>query len=259
MSTKEANTNIFSQGAREAASAVLTPKFLKYEITDEHNTLKKAEEVLKANHGLIVVTNHFSEQDSPRLIDAIFQNKTMGKKKLILPVAMHMDNPLYHLAGGILGVSLMPIVTQSTIDKGLNEGHPKNYGFGKYIDKATNGLKKGEIVSFFPQGTRRPKLGQPDPNNLALGPLMAKCRNLPESAVLIATLGIKGITDYSQNKLKGEYIINLISCLTFAQILTRAKEIAQRPENLANKTKALRFADQVVFEELAEGAPEGYL
>jgi hypothetical protein len=206
-----------------------------------------------------VATTHFNEKDSPSLIEAIFQNKTMGKKKLIIPVALHMDHPVYHLFGGILGVSLMPIVTQSTIDKGLNEGHPKNYGFGKYIDKSAKGLEKGQIVDLFIQGTRKPKLGQPDPDNLALAPLVAKGRNDPENAVLFVALGVKGITDYSQEKIKGTYTVNLISCLTFAEILTRAKEIAQRPENLANKTKILRFVDQVGFDELAKRVPEGYL
>ncbi len=248
---KTANVGFLQRGARIAATAILSPTFLRSEVTKNKDSIKKAKEALKSGKGLIVIINHFSLKDPPQATNELFHHTVTGSKRIIAPIAFHRDNPWLHRIGKIFGHDLAPIVTENTIREGKNDGHKKNDGIGEYIAESTKLLKKGGIVILAPQGTRMPRLGQPDPNNLAVGSLMASARKngVKDYVFLFMGLGIQNTDRYSQ-KTRGfnpfkKYTLNVGACLTSEEILIRAGD-------------NFRNVDAVIFRELDRTVPPNY-
>lgn len=239
-----ANVGFFKHAARKLAVVTLL-LVSRHEMTDSGHSIDKAKENLRRGYGLVIVANHRTKKEPPQIMNEIFLHRVMDSKKIIAPIAYHMDEDWYHWLGKLLGFKVFPIVTKNTIkikeednDRKLNlndgkteySGEPKlelNDGMKEYVYESIKSLKKGEIVILFPQGTRMPHLGQPD--NLAIRTLMkrAEKEGLENYAFLFIGFGIKGVDDYSGEKIKGlnlskKYIVNIGACLTRKELMEKA-------------------------------------
>lgn len=264
--TRGAGVDFSKKIARKITFAVLSSTILKAETTDNYHSVEKARELIKSGYGLIVMINHFSLKDPPLMIDELLRLKDFQDKKIIAPIAYHMDNGLLRNIFKIIDVSSIPIVTKSTIDKGKNNGLELNDGMVKYMEESLASLKNGQTVVFAPQGTRKDHLGQAD--KTTVGTLMAAAAKsgVDKYAALIVGLGIKGETDYSDkngfNPLQ-KYTVNFGACLTSVEILAKAEELAKAEAEKSGNTsrKAMspfRFVDKVIYEELGKVVPPSY-
>lgn len=245
------NVGFFEHACRKLAVKALSP-VLKSERTNSNHGIDKAEDILRNGNGLIVIINHFSLKDPPLAANEVFRHREMGSKKIIAPIAYHMDHRLYHVLGRLIGINFFPIVTENTMKKGRNNGRELFEGKGKseYLKASLNLLRQGGIVILAPQGTRMPNLGQPD--NLTVGTFMAGARKngLDKYAFLFIGFGIKGLDDYSIKGIKGfnllkRYTANIGACLTSKEILEKAGG-------------NFRAVDEVIFEELRKVVPSNY-
>ena len=243
------NTDVLRYGARKLAVLVLSP-FLRAEVTDEHRSFDKAKKILKEGNGLIVVINHFSKKDPFQAIREIFCHRVTDSKKLIAPIAYHMDHEVLHYLAPALDVTRKLIVTRNTVDEGKNNGLELNCGKKEYYADSIKLLRKGGIILLAPQATRMPNLGQP--HNRAAGGILkfAQESEFTNFAFLFMGIGIKGIDDYSTEKIRGfnlskKYTVNIGSCLTSTEILKKAGG-------------NFRNVEAVIYEELGKVVPPNY-
>jgi hypothetical protein len=261
---KGAEINPFQYIARKLAITVLSP-VARSERTDEKCSINKAKEMSKNGKGLIIVINHPTGKDPEQALYEIFRHSILDTKKVITPIAYHIDNFLYPILKPLIGLTRKPIVTESTIKKGKNKGHKLNEGMTEYFDEAIEGLKKGEIVVVAPQGERMSHLGEPDKPTIGRFMAGAKRKDLNDYAFLFIGFGIEGVSDYSNKKLTGlnlfkRYTTNIGSCLTSEEILVRAAFLAKEAKKISGKTESVyKFVDQVIFEELRNVVPANYL
>ena len=243
------NTDVLRWGARKFAVLTLS-SFLRAETTDEYHSFDKAKKILKEGNGLIIVINHFSQKDPFQAIREIFYHRVTDSKKLIAPNAYHMDHKVLHYLAPALDVTRKMIVTRNTVDEGKNNGLELNYGKKEYYADSINLLRKGGILLLAPQATRMPNLGQP--HNRAAGGILkfareSECTNF---AFLFMGIGIKGIDDYSTEKIRGlnlfkKYTVNIGSCLTSKEIL---KKVGGNFSNV----------EGIIYEELRKVVPPSY-
>lgn len=262
---KAANVGFLKHVARELTTAALRPTVLRSEVTDNDHSIDRAKAILRNGNGLIVVINHFSLKDPLLAVIEVFRNTIMGSRKIITPIAYHMDRSIFRKIGGVNGVTFMSIVTKNTMKEGKNNDRKLNDGMLEYLAKSVELLKRGGIVVLAPQGTRMSQLGEPDPKNLAIGALMAATKKNGvdnKCAIIVMGLGIKGVDDYSQKKginLLSKYTVNIGDCLTFEEVLTEAEKMAEESgETLKKLRSPLRFVDKVVYEKLREIVPQNY-
>lgn len=259
---KAANVGFLKHVARELTTAALRPTVLRSEVTDNDHSIDRAKAILRDGNGLIVVINHFSLKDPLLAVIEVFRNTIMGSRKIITPIAYHMDRSIFRKIGGVNGVTFMSIVTKNTMKEGKNNDRKLNDGMLEYIAKSVELLKRGGIVVLAPQGTRMSHLGQPD--NLTVGTFMAaaKKNELENYAFLFIGFGIKGVDDYSKKRefnLFEKYIVNIGACLTSEEVLTEAEKMAEESgETLKKLRSPLRFVDKVVYKKLREIVPQNY-
>lgn len=239
---KASNINPFERTARRLTVTVSNP-LLKHEMTDKDHSVEKAKEALGRGEGVMILFNHFSTRDPPLIISIAFE---MGSKKVVAPIASHMDHLVYHVIGKLIGVTIKPIVTKNTVKE--NKNRKLGDGMIRYHNNAIRFLKEGGIVAMSPQGTRMPHLGEPD--NRTVGSFMAaaKGKHFETFNVLVIGLGIKGIDDYSDRRGLNPheiYTVNIGSCLTRQELMDRA----------GNDPRAV---DGIVYEELRKVIPSSY-
>lgn len=244
---KASNIDFPHKVGRIATMAVLGP-VLRSETTDINDSIEKVKDVLKRGAGLIIIINHFSGKDPIQAIREVFRYPVMNDKKIIVPIAVHTDNPIVHVVGKITDTTPKPIVTQKTIDAGKNNGRPLNDGMKEYLEDSISLLKKGGIVVLAPQGTRMPRLGQP--NSPTVGTLMAaaKRNKLENYAFLFIGFGMREVDDYSKKtKLnpRDRYTVNIGALLMSDEILARAEG-------------KFKNVDAVIYDELRKAVPETY-
>lgn len=247
---KAANVGFLEHAARKLAIALLSPTILRYETTDSADSIAKAEKLLKEGQGIIVTHNHFSDGEPPRTVEELFRNTVMGSKKIIAPIAYHMNAFPYRLLGKILDVTLKPIVTKNTVKEKRYKDYKLNEGTEKYFAESIELLKKGGILVLAPQGTRMSHLGQSYSPTVGTFMAGAKKNKLVSYAFLFIGFGIKGVDDYSKEGIRGlnlsrEYIMNIGACLTSQEILERAKG-------------NYREVDKIVYDELRKVVPDAY-
>lgn len=251
---------------RRLTSAALRHTVLRYEETDNDHSVDKAEGLLNKGHGLIVVINHFSRPDPPYAVQIIFDHSIMGKKEIVVPIAVHVDNFLFHLLGKVDDFTPMPIVTGNTVKRKKYQHREVNEGMSEYLGKSIDSLKEGKIVVIAPQGERQGNLGQP--NKTTIGTLMRKATaaDLENYAFLFIGFGIKGIDDYSKKKglnLLDKYTANIGACLTSEEVMAKAtilmEEAQEGAGDVSRKPKSpFRFVDRVIYDELRKVVPPSY-
>lgn len=262
---KAADVGFFKHAARELTIAALRPTVLRSKTIDNNHSIDRAKEILRNGKGLIVIINHFSLKDPPQAVSEVLHHTVMGSKKIITPIAYHMNSGILRKILNIYGVTLKPIVTNNTVKEGKSNGHELNDGMAEYFSESMELLKEGGIIVLAPQGTRMSHLGEPDPKNLAIGALMAATKKNGignKCAIVVMGLGIKGVDDYSQKKevnLFSKYTVNIGACLTFEEVLAEAEKMAEESgETLKKLRDPLRFVDKVVYRELRKIVPDNY-
>lgn len=263
---KRSDISIPKQITRKLTSAVLGHTVLRYEETDNDHSVDKAEGLLNQGHGLIVVINHFSRPDPPYAVEIIFDHPTMGKKEIVVPIAVHVDNFLFHLLGRADGFTPMPIVTKNSVKRERYQDREVNEGMKEYLTKSIDSLKEGKIVVIAPQGERQDNLGQP--NNPTIGTLMKKATtaDLENYAFLFIGFGIKGIDDYSKKRgfnLLDKYTATIGACLTREEVMAKATTLMEEAQegagDVSRKPKnPFRFVDGVIYAELRKVVPPNY-
>lgn len=246
---KTANIGFFEQVGRKLATGTLSHTILRSETTDTNHNIDRAKELLRAGNGLIVVINHFSIKDPPLAANEVFHHREMGNKRLIAPIAYHMDSPWYHSLGKLIGFSLAPIVTENTVRVGKNGGLAQGEGTNSYVAKSLDLLRDGGVVILAPQGSRKGHLGQPE-RTVSMLMLTAKRKKIENISLLFLGFGIRGVDDYSDKKVRGfnpfkKYDINVGACLTKEELIGKA-------------AGDFRNVDKVVFEELRKVVPPNY-
>ncbi len=246
-----ANVGFLQHAARKLTTTVLSHTVFRSERTDNGHGIDKAKEVLRQGNGLIIVINHFSLKDPPQAINEVFLHREMGSKKVVAPVAYHMDKDWYHKLGKIIGVTLTPVVTENSVKEGKNNGHKLNEGKIEYLNESTQLLKKGGVVVLAPQGTRMSYLGQPD--KPIIGTIMAgaKKNGLEKFAFLFMGFRVEGVDNYSDKKVRGfnllkKYGINIGACLTNHELMEKAGG-------------DFRAVDRIAYEELRKIVPPNYI
>lgn len=249
-------------------------KIFRFETIGNIGSLEKAEKLVGEGYNVIVINSHPSEGDSPRGLMRIFRLAIMGKMKIIAPIAYHENKFVYRTLAKWTGITLGPIVTQSTINKGKADGHKLNYGMPKYTDDLVKMFRERAILDVSPQGERQTELAEnPDKNTIAttLREIKWKGRyekpeiNLDKTVFLFFGFGIKGEKDYFSRKgveklnWGKKYTLNVGACLTYKEFLTRATELAEKAGvRSGKKENPIYFIDQVIYDELNKVVPEEY-
>lgn len=216
--------------------------------------LARAEELNGEGYGVLVLINHPSRRDPVQAMGSIASSPQFEDKRITGPIAAHQTmHGIVPKVAEILGVSLHEVVTQSTIDKGKNDGHELGFGSIAYVKDATRTLRDGGIAVMAPQGTREPTLeynGQESVQGLLR---MAGHKN-PNIAVHFMAFGYKGrwginqLDDYSKRKgLNPFRRYDAIHGPTYT--LEEAKQMAAKHQNL----------DAWAFAELSKIVPPSYL
>lgn len=245
------NVGFLQIAARKLAVVSLSPVLRSERAkTDNDHGVDRAKEVLGQGNGLIIVINHFSLKDPPLAANEIFHHREMGSKKVIAPIAYHMDKSLYHWLGKLIGFKLVPIVTENTVKEGKNNNRESFEGKGKYLNASLNLLRQGGIVILAPQGTRQGTLGEPDKPSVGTLIRLARKKGVKNFAFLFMGFGIKGLDDYSTEKTRGfnffsKYIVNIGACLTNQELMEKAGG-------------DFRAVDGIVYEELRKVVPPNY-
>lgn len=252
MNGKESLRLPLTLGSRVLARAVASP--FRREIEDGSNGLSRAKELQKQGFGLVVLYTHFSKRDALEIINLIYRNPLMRKKRILAPIALHEYKKwLFDKPGKVLDVTLCPVVTQDTIDKGKNEGHELGYGQEEYFQKAIQFLQNGDITIIAPQVGRREILGVPAKRARPIGTLIARIDRIidfDKYAFLLVGLGIKGAEDYKKEHVEGlnplkTYQLNIGATFT-------------REEVMGEVNGDYREVDKFVFEQLRELVPPAY-
>lgn len=248
MGPKTSDINIQELASREKWVRRLGHVF-RSEVKDPNNSLDLAKQALRRGDGLIIASTHFSRPDPVHAMIGTLRQTELMYKKIIAPIAVHQDNPIYHWLGNKTGVKLMPIVTENTRNRKKYKDRKLNEGGQEYLDEAVDGLANGRIIYVSPQGERMSHLGHPE--KPTLGTLMIEAkrkRGNVNYSILFVAFEIIGTKDYSKKRgfnLADKYIIHIGAILTGKQILELA----------GGKFKAV---DQIAYDKLGEFSPEEY-
>ncbi|MDP2585583.1 MAG: hypothetical protein Q8P29_01745, partial [Candidatus Levybacteria bacterium] len=107
---KAANTDFFRFIARKSIVEILRTRIFKYEMIDDNGSLAKAEKLSGEDYSIIVAYSHADTGEPPRAAEIAIHSAVMGHKKIITPIAQHMDKKLYHVLGKIIDVTFEIIV-----------------------------------------------------------------------------------------------------------------------------------------------------
>lgn len=173
------------------------------EIEDSFNGLSRAEELQNQGYGLNVLYSHPSRRDPLEMIKLILGSSIMRKRPIVIPIAFHQYKRLFVPPGKALDITLYPIVTQETINKGLNRGYPLGHGEKEYFEKAIKTLREGGINILAPQAERQESLGIPAKPTVGTFMIQAHRKHLDKYAFLFVGIGIKGAEDYKREHVGG--------------------------------------------------------
>lgn len=248
---KAANTDFFRFVARKSISEILRSRVFKYEMIDDNSSLAEAEKLSGEGYSIIVAYSHADTGEPPRAAEIVIHSPVMGRKRIITPIAQHMDKKLYHVLGKIVDLTFETIVTDNSVKHDRSAVARK--GNKKYLKVTTDGMGKGKVILLAPQQERLPYLGKP---KRAVRAIMdgAEKENYKKYAFLII-----GFDRLNNSKI---YTAKVGDCLTREQVLERATIKARgawKNTEIEMPLKfVLKFVDEVIFEELRKVVPDDY-
>lgn len=247
---KVANTDSFRFLARKSIAEILRSRVFKYEMIDDNGSLAEAEKLSEEGYSIIVAYSHADTGEPPRAAEIVIHSAVMGHKKIITPIAQHMDKKLYHVLGKIIDVTFETIVTDNSVKNDSSAIARK--GNKKYLKVTTDGMGKGKVILLAPQQERLPYLGKP---KRAVRAIMdgAEEKNYKKYAFLI--IGFDRLNN-------SKYAARVGACLTREQVLEKAtikaREVRKNTKIEMPLKFVLKFVDEVIFEELRKVVPDDY-
>ncbi|MFA6512511.1 MAG: hypothetical protein WCV86_05320 [Patescibacteria group bacterium] len=121
----------------------------------------EANDFVRQGKGLLVVANHPTLLDGPRIVSLLMVNPEFRGKRIVVPVAQHqfaVSEMLNKITGAEL--ELISVVTPDTIRKKPELASLGKQGLFEYGRRAGEVLFQGGIVILFPQAERRPRIGE---------------------------------------------------------------------------------------------------
>lgn len=175
-------------------------------VVDADGGLTRAESLLDAGYGLVVLLNHFSTRDGPQVLSLLGRNRTMRRRTFLGPVAHHQwrrHGLLVRVLTNLFAIRLFPVVTPHA-EKMYGPRQRQGDGLRAYLWAASAGLKQGNIVLLAPQARRRQHLGAP-PRGRPVAKLLAQARadKVQHIALVFVGLSIPHEDDYSRDNVGG--------------------------------------------------------
>lgn len=222
-----AEVGVGSQFRRGLARRIIGTPF-RSEVWESADGLARAEQLLTEGWGLVILANHFSLGDPPRIFkDVIFASQVMRQRKILVPVAFHQFGKGLMFAGKRLDIELAPVVTEETLRRNNNIGS-RHEGLFEYISKASGILQRGGVVLLFPQGTRSRDLESSETRAVSF--LLRFTNNGQFDHLAFLLTGI-GLADRYPGKIDGynlmkKYQIVIGETYTKEEILNKAASLA---------------------------------
>ena len=233
-------------------AAGLAALILPCRVVDENGGLARAETLLDAGYGLIVLVNHFSTRDGPQVLALLGRNRTMRRRTFVGPAAHHQLRRhvlLVRVLGALLAIRLYPVITPHAA--GLyRRQRRQGDGLATYLQAASASLKRGSIILLAPQARRRRYLGIP-PTGRPVAKLLtqAEADQVQRIGLVFIGLSIPHHADYSLSKVGG---VNL-----FRRYAARVGSTVTLAEAL-RESQGMSAMDDWVFARLRDLVPEAY-
>jgi len=285
-----------TQAWRTVARVVTYPFFKRWFNHGPESQFSRAEDLAEDGYGTVVNTSHFGKSDMPIDISRVFASPVLGRREVLLPIAIHQFKEWYVPVGRLLGIELAPIITPDSLE--YVKTHPgKEQKFmnyiktellkdeerdleetissrliitkllRRYIDRGIVTLGRGGAVIMATQGERCANLN-PDTYTSSLSLLLGRANEvqppLENIAVTSVGLGLRGVITGPVRSYEGRngynfskiHEVNEGSTMTKREIEKRAQE----PEVIERaRERKLRPVDEVGYEELARIVPLAYL
>lgn len=125
-----------------------------------------ANRFVREGKGILVVSNHPTILDGPRLVSLLLTNPEFRGKRMVVPVAKHQFG-VSKMLNDVTGVELdlVSVVTPDAVRKRPELAQISKQGFFDYGRKGREALTQGGIVILFPQAERRPTIGEALPTD----------------------------------------------------------------------------------------------
>jgi hypothetical protein len=219
---------------------------------EEMENLREAERLMQQEgFGLVVIINHFSKRDAVDVIKAIlFRSQIIRERPIIAPIAYHQKKSWVEALGNVFRVKLSGIVTQDTIERGLNDGLPLNRGLDRFIADGLEVIRHGGTMVIAPQTKRRERLKLPEIPTIGYLTIQAERHGINNVAYLFVGVGIPGVTDYREETVGGINMLRRYS-IRVGDTLTQQALLEEAAGNAHN-------IDAVVMKHLATIVPPEY-
>lgn len=234
------------------------------------NAFGKFEESVRKEKGGIAFSTHLTLGEPLRISTEIIRSPVLRRKKIVIPIAAHRYHPILRIAGRYFDVIFCPLITDNTVqkiqekpklkdkilgDKSLN--YMRIHLFNFYLTTMTKVVDEEKGIGLvFAQGGRESSL---DKETKALQAILTKADKvgLRDFAILIMTVGIKGVKNYDDRSIRG---LNLRFCLPFfpKKYLLKLWRTYIEGEFLDKANQQNLSPDQLLFEEFRMAAPQGY-
>lgn len=153
----------FTPFLRRVAEQLTSPLLRSEVITGEEDGMKKFEQLLLEGYGGIILLKHFSLKDPLQIIRDTLRRKTLIRRRVLTPMALHQVYPFLKGAAGMLEIKIDPIITDNTVKRFEEKGKtpPRlNEGLRDFTADAIGMLRRGGILYIAPEGERKDHLEQ---------------------------------------------------------------------------------------------------
>lgn len=217
-----------------------------------YDAIKQAEEFVKNGYSMLYLYTHGAKDDQIRFLSALWTRSTILRKlDTYTPVAWHVRKETKFMTD-MFGIKMRSIVTQDTVDKGLNYDDngkkiPLHYGEKDYVIEGRDELRNGGSVLVAPQQGRRNSLEWTDKK-----PVEFLLHGLDENqkvAIMFVGLGFVNEKNYDRD---------FTGLNPFRKFLIKIGPTITREELSQNAKKENMTMDQYVLLQLGENVPTPY-
>ena len=144
--------------------------------------LEHASEFLESGGGVAIPYMHFDKGSIYQMLAKITKYPAIGKRGVLVPIGYHEYPNIVSNLTSFVGIDLMPIVTQSTVDKMGTAAPPLFTGLSEFFTAAGERMQHNGVVAMAVQGRRMSTLGEPQSNSMWT--LLQKSRPLKQPDVI---------------------------------------------------------------------------
>ena len=201
-----------------------------------HDSLNRAQELVKEGYGLIIIFPHFSMRDAVDMMGFTARQPVFIERLITSPIARHIFDSLRFIIDPVTkigSIDMYPVVNEDTKTKKKHREKykdvPEGEGMRPYLRAAVKTLKEGGIVPVAVQTGRRSHLYENGIKKSLSGlARMVGREGFKKYAVLFVGLEHPGIEDYATEEEKfnpfKKYRVNVGRLFTAEQIAQLAVE-----------------------------------